>query len=166
MNKKAIIIGASTTGKTTIIKYLKESTNLPIGESDDVLTAMNGGKYPHDSEYKMNILGPQMVEYVLNQDSIIFFTNTHYFKSEDLEIARKNGFKVVQLILDRQQMEMRNRHRTDKEGYDDLSKHFEVMIAYQQDIFAKGLVDKIILADQPIEKVAKELMSVLESLPK
>lgn len=72
MKERAIIIGSSTTGKTTLLKYFKEHTDIPVDESDDVLTRLNGGTYPHDSDYKINVLAPQMVQEVLARERIVF----------------------------------------------------------------------------------------------
>ena len=56
---KAIIIGASLSGKTTVIRELRKISKIPISEIDEKLTEMNGGTYPADSNYKNNILAPK-----------------------------------------------------------------------------------------------------------
>jgi broad-specificity NMP kinase len=91
---KILIIGASTTGKTTLIKYLANCLDLPIQEADDILTELNGGTYPQDSKKKREVIVPTMVAQILNKPKIIFFTNAHYFKIDDLIEARDRGFTI------------------------------------------------------------------------
>ena len=158
MTTKVIIIGASTVGKTTLLKYLKENIDLPIDESDDVLIAMNGGVYPRENEYKMNELAPRMVNDLLDQDEIVFFTNTHYFSKTDLIIARDKGFKIFYLVLSREKMVERSKFRQKYEGYEDHTKYFDEMLAYQKDILDSGLVEAAIDADRSIEMIARDLL--------
>ena len=160
MKVKILVIGASTTGKTTLAQYLREHTDFTILETDEELSFLNGGNYPHDDQLKMNVLAPKMVADILGRESIVFFTNTHYFRPEDLRVARDRGFKVIQLELGREEMIKRNKNRYEKEGYDDLTSHFDPMEQYQKDIAGQGLVDRIIAADQPVEKIAAELLSL------
>src|SRR5262245_25320624 len=141
MNYKAIIIGASTSGKSTLVTYFRDIMHLPVSEIDEELIRMNGGTYPQDSKYKMDELCPKIVQDVINQDNIIFFTGTHYFRSQDLETARQKGFKILQLILDREQMEKRNKYRVENECYDDLSKYFNSMLEYQKQMKEEGHID-------------------------
>jgi hypothetical protein len=161
METKVIVIGASTVGKSTLLKYLKGSTKLPIDESDDVLTAMNGGVYPEDNDYKMNVLAPKMIDDVLGRDEVIFFSNTHYFTEEDLKKAQERGFRIIQLVVDKEEMIKRNRYRKEFEGYDDLSKYFDDMISYQKEIYEKGLVDAVIDTNTSVEVIAVEFLRQL-----
>ncbi len=161
MATKVIVIGASTVGKSTLLKFLKESTDLLIDESDDALIALNGGGYPKDSDYKMNVLAPQMVADVLGRDDIVFFSNTDYFTSDDLKKARAGGFRVIQLVVDKEEMIKRNQYRKEFEGYDDLSTYFEGMMAYQREIYEKGLVDAVIDTNRSVEDIAEEFLAQL-----
>ncbi len=162
MIKRAIIIGASTVGKTALVKYLLgKKFALPVMESDGVLIALNGGAYPKSSEYKMRVLAPKMVKDVLERDKILFFTNTHYFSLEDIRNARSMGFKIIQLVLDRDKMTERSKLRQEKEGYGDHTKYFGEMLAYQKEIFDSGVVDAVIDTDRPVEDLASEIQSYL-----
>lgn len=156
---KAIIIGTSLAGKTTLIRYLRKIGNLQIQEIDEELTQLNGGSYPKDDSYKNTVLAPQIKAKVLLNENILFFTNAHYFTSEDLETARQKGFKIVQLFVDKGELEKRNKRRMKNEGYDDHSQWFDSMLQYQKEIKDKGLVDKVIETNKPVEKVAHELIS-------
>ncbi len=158
---KAIVIGSSLSGKTTIIRYLRSHTNLVISEMDEELTRLNSGTYPSDDDYKNNVLAPKVIKEMLNQD-ILFFTNTDYFKVDDLKIVKRNGFKIVQLDLDLSQLEERNEQRVKNEGYSDLSQYLEGMVRYQEEMKEKGLIDKIIRTDKPVEEIVEELVNVLK----
>lgn len=163
MKDKVIVIGASTVGKSSLIKYLREHTNLVIDEMDEMLTRMNDGVYPKDGDYRHKILEPRMVKEVLAQDNVIFFSNTNIFSIADLEHAHKLNFLIVLLILSREKMEMRNKQRMELEGYDDVSMYFRYMLEYQEQIKAGGVVDKEIATDQPVDSVAAELLEILHS---
>ena len=161
MKDKAIIIGASTVGKSTLKKYLLETTDLKLDEMDEMLTRMNGGIYPKDGDYRHKVLEPRIVQEVLGQDHIIFFTNTNVFSIKDLVQAHKLGFVVIQLLLSPEKMESRNRHRIKHESYDDVSMYFTYMIKYQEEIKSNGIVDKEIDTDQPVEIITREVLEAL-----
>lgn len=161
MIDKALIIGPSTTGKTTLVAYLREKTSLPISESDEELTHMNGGTYPEDSDHKMNILASQMVENILNKGKIIFFTNTHYFSIEKLKEAHDKGFLILQLTTPIETMRKRSKYRNENEGYEDHTKYFDDMLTYQKEISESGVVDEVIDTSKPVENTAEELLTFL-----
>jgi dephospho-CoA kinase len=159
---KAIIIGTSLSGKTTLISYLRAKTNLPLLEIDEELTRINNGQYPIDNNLKHNIFIPQIVKNILSMDNVVFFTNTDYFTPEDLENARKNGFQTAQLFLDLNELQKRNRFRVRNEGYSDLSQWLEGMVNYQIMIKERGLVNKVIEANQTTENMASQLIEFLK----
>ncbi len=161
---KVIIIGASTTGKTTIIKHLAEELSFPIQESDDVLTSLNGGTYPLDSRLKREVLTPTMVNLVLNQQEIIFFTNAHYFNVANLVTAKKSGFKIILLTLTKEKMLSRNEKRIKDEGYDDLEQYFDNMLLYQQEIIKAGMVDEVIDVDKSLVEVLAQIKQIVGNI--
>lgn len=155
---KVIIIGASTTGKTTILKKLAATmSQLPLQEADEVLTKLNGGTYPQDSQVKMTGLVPIMVQQILRSKQIIFFTNTDYFTIQDLTNVKNTGFTIILLNLPKANMLQRNKKRVLREGYDDLSQYFDSMIRYQESVINAGLIDKVINANQSIDNILSEL---------
>ncbi len=159
---KAIIIGTSLTGKTTLIRHLRKTYNLQIQEIDEEIIRLNGGYWPKDDNYKNSVLVPQIKESVLLHDDILFFTNAHYFSVSDLETARQNGFKIIQLFVDKEELEKRNKSRMEKERYEDHSQWFDSMLGYQKEIKDKGLVDKVIGTNKPVEEIAQELTAFLQ----
>ncbi len=160
MRNKIIVIGASTTGKSTLLRSLKEKISLPLLEMDEELKKLNGGIFPSDFDQKMR-LSALVASNILERSEVVFFTNTDYFAKEDLLLAREKGFFVVQFVLPRKEMEIRNRNRVENEGYDDLSKHFENMLCYQAEIQNDNLIDKIIETNNSLENIEKEFLALV-----
>jgi guanylate kinase len=159
---KAIVIGASLSGKTTIIKYLRTNTELLVSEIDEELTVLNNGEFPKDPQYKNEVLFPKVLEKILNSKNIVFFTNTWYFTIKDLQEARAKGFKIIQLSLSLDTLLRRNRERV-TEGYDNMEKYLKGMIEYQEMIKTRGMVDYVINGDQSVERIFSKLISVFEN---
>jgi guanylate kinase len=158
---KTIVIGASLSGKTTIIKYLRANTKLTISEIDEELTGLNNGIYPMDIEYKHKVLFPQILEKILKESSIIFFTNTSYFSIQELREAREKGFTIIQLEVSLEVLKQRNIERQN-EGYDNLEQYLEGMVEYQEILKKENLVDYIVNAEQTVENVISELLEIFK----
>jgi len=158
---KVIVIGASTVGKTTVIHYLRDKFNLEVNEFDEELNRLNGGSFPFDVEYRRNVLVPAIQKDILNREAVLFFTNTRCFTLEQIKQARSNGFIIVQLVLDRDEMVRRNKQRMEQEGYNDHTMYFDEMLECQEELKTKGLIDKIIDAQKPTNVIAEELLSYL-----
>jgi tRNA uridine 5-carbamoylmethylation protein Kti12 len=159
---KAIIIGASCSGKTTLIRNIRGKIKSPISEMDNELMALNDGEFPKNFKYKMKVLAPKAVKKVLSKKNIIFFTNTDYFTAKVLPKAKKEGFKIIQLKASLKEMKRRNAKRVRNEGYDNLSRYFKGMLEYQTKIKSLGLIDSTIDADQPPRKSASALLKLLK----
>jgi len=147
-----------------LIRFLRNTSNYQIQEIDEELTKLNEGSYPKDDNYKNTVLAPQIKSRVLLEKNILFFTNAHYFTESDLEAARAIGFKVIQLYVNKEELEKRNKQRMLNEGYEDHSQWFDSMLEYQKDIKDKGLVDKVINTNKPVEEAAQELITFLNLL--
>lgn len=160
---KGIVIGASLTGETSLIKYFRRNTNLQVQEIDEEIKDRSGGKWPTDDVYRFKVLGQKIIDDVLGSDDIIFFTNADYFTGNNLKAARKKGFKVIQLYLDLGEIEKRNKYRMKHEGYGDFTKWLKSMLAYQERIKRQGLVDGVITANKPVEKIAEEIVVALNA---
>jgi len=162
MVNKSLIIGSSLTGKTTLVKYLRDNLNMEVQEIDEELNRLNGGKFPTDMEYKNNVLVPKIKQEVLDKNKIIFFTNVHYFTPEDIVSARQRGFKIILLFVDREELEIRNKHRMENEGYEDQSHWLDGQLHYQKEIEDKKLIDIAIETNKPVEDIVQELVTFLQ----
>ena len=157
---KGIVIGASLSGKTTVARYLRSNTNTLVSEMDEELTRLNNGKYPTDVEHKHKSLAPKIIKGLLNERDILFFTNTDYFSLDDLRKAKDKGFKIIQLEIELDELNKRNKNRVKNEGYDDLSKWLEGMTLYQKKIRNAGVVDIVIDASLSVERISEEIQRV------
>ncbi|MEI6887188.1 MAG: hypothetical protein WCK31_03035 [bacterium] len=158
---KILVIGASTSGKTTLVKYLRSIRNdLPISEIDEELMAINKGVFPLDESLKKEVLTPKVIKDILNKENIIFFSNTDYFTIQDLKSYKDKGFKIVQLELSLDKLMERNRKRTTENGYPDISEYLPGMVEYQDEINKSGLVDEVIDANLYTEMIAKKILKL------
>lgn len=154
---KLIIIGPSLSGKTTLVRYLRENTNQNVSEIDEELTKLNGGEFPSDPILKHNFLAPKVINQTLELEDILFFTNTDYFTKQDLRKAKSKGFKIIQLKIGLEELKQRNIKRVKEESYDDLNQWLEGMLEYQRKTFEAGLVDLRIDATKSTDKIAAEI---------
>lgn len=159
-NKKVIIIGPPLVGKTTLINYLREHTNLPILELDEELVKLNNGTWPTDEEYRNKVLVHKAVDDIKIMDKVIFFTT--YFSIDDLKEAKENKFKIIQLMLDKSELIKRNVERMQNKGELDATKALKENLKLQDDIKNAGVFDKIIYTNKPVEDIASEIISFLE----
>lgn len=155
---KAIIIGTSLSGKTTIISYLRKNTDYNISEMDEELTKISGGTFPENAKRKHDVFAPKIIKRILKSENILFFTNTDYFSDQDLIDARNLDFKIIQLNLSLDELRKRNEYRMKNEGYGNMSQWLNGMNEYQERIFSKGLVDKRIDVTQTTPKIVEELL--------
>ena len=162
MLMKIIVIGASMSGKTTLVKYFRSNLDVLVTEVDEELTKINGGEFPSDIEKKTKVLFPLVAKDILTREKIVFFTNTDYFTINELRMAKEKGFKVIQLNLSAEKLLERNKNRVEKEGYEDLSKWVDGMLEYQEMLFKEGIVDRVVNADAKIDKIARDILGVIE----
>ncbi len=160
---RVIIIGPSGSGKTTLANNIRSQNNtLSVLEMDELLVQENGGTYPVDADIKHKDLAPKIINKVLDQEKIVFLTNTDYFSHEDLIAARKKGFKVIQLSLGEEELKKRIKDRTQNDGYEDQSVWIQGMLKYQEDIERKNLVDKVIDASRPTKDLTKDVLGCIK----
>ncbi|HEC63993.1 MAG TPA: hypothetical protein ENI23_01725 [bacterium] len=156
---KAIIIGASLSGKTTIIKKLK-GTSINIIEMDEELTRLNEGVFPANHKDKMKI-ARKAIKSLLAMKGIVFFTNTDYFTVKDLSEAREKGFKIIQLEVSLEELLKRNGKRVREEGYQDMSEWLPGMVEYQKETFQLGLIDKKLNGEDRAEDIVRDIETYL-----
>jgi hypothetical protein len=156
---KLIVVGVSTAGKTTLVRHLRDEYQADVLEFDGELIRRNGGSYPFDVDYRRGVIVPIIQKDILSRSSVVFFTNPYCFTVEQIEWARKNGFRIVELLLDREEMLRRNSQRMEHEGYGDHSPYLDEMIEHQTALSVRGLIDKSIDASRPTAVIAEELVA-------
>ena len=117
MATKLIILAPSAGGKSTLMRYLRENTGLPIFEMDEEVMVANNNKWPRDNEYKDKILVPRIVRVILDKTEAIYLAS--YVPEELLKVAHTKGFKVILIDVSLAQLQQRNKKRMEMEAYAD-----------------------------------------------
>jgi gluconate kinase len=156
---KVIIFAPATAGKTTIVGYLRDHTELPVLEVEGEFLRLYG-RYPQDDDVRQKLID-QLLADVLGRDEVVLFCNTDFLNDRDIWRARDRDFTIVQLHIDLTTMLVRNKKRVMEEGYTDTSQWFEGMLEYQRELRDKGLVDLMIDARLPVEQVTQQLIDKL-----
>ncbi len=156
-NYKILILGPQCSGKTTLVRFLREKDNtLPLVEEDEMFVKLNNGKYPQDIEYKENILRPKLEEEIRYAENVIFVTS--YCNKDLIRELKSRGFKIVQLVLDKDVLEERNKKRMKENREDDVMLWIPENLKFHQEIGDEGLVDKTIDVNKPIAEVAQRVL--------
>lgn len=157
---KVIVLAPSTGGKSSLVRYLREHTNLNIAEMDEEILRTNRNVWPIDLSYKDGVLVPKITKEMLGLTEIIYFAS--YFPTKLVPLARENGFRVLLLQLDLATLHQRNKQRMKVENYDDTSRWFEMQLNSFEQLQKIGLIEKVIVANKPVSEVAKEIVSFTE----
>ncbi len=155
---KILVIGPQLSGKTTLVRYLRQHTNLNASEIDEEILAANGGVWPSDNDYKDDVLIPEIYQKVAKQEHIIFFAN-YFYPLSQVEMFKDHGFTVVQLKLSYDEMLRRNHDRMEHEGYEDATPWLKGQLENHEEILAAGLIDKTIDATLPTAEITNQLLS-------
>lgn len=159
-NYKLVILGPQCSGKTTLTRFLREHySDLPILEEDELFTELNGGEYPQDVEYKEKTLRLQLEEKIRQSNNIIFLTS--YCNPVLLKELKEKGFKIIQLVLDQEEFQRRNKKRMQEDGYADANTWAKEVFGFHDEVKTEGWADKSVDASQPIETVAKEVLNLI-----
>ena len=156
MAYKLLILAPSAGGKSTLMRYLREHTNLDIAETDELVMEANDGIWP-DNDLKNKVLVPQTTLEVISRPSVVYFAS---YVPDDLIVKAKScGFKVLVLSLTVEELTRRNKQRMETEGYQDAEPWFEMQLSTYERLKDEGLVDEVIDARQEVELLAKQLIS-------
>lgn len=152
---KIIVLGPQCSGKTTLKKNLTGLVSVPVAEEDEWFTELNGGTYPQDVERKEKELRPRLEDRLRSLQSGFFLTS--YCDLALLGELKSKGFKIVQLVLAREEFERRNERRMREEGYGDARTWADQIFKFHQDLGETGLVDLAVDAAQPPSEIAAEV---------
>ncbi len=158
MNYKAIIIGSQLSGKTTLVRHLRSVSDLNLLEMDEEIMRLNNNIWP-DNKTKDEVLTPRICADISGRENIVFLTN--YFVPNLLRTAKGNGFKIIELKLDKKTLLERNETRIKDEGYDDASQWIDGHLDFIKSVEELGLLDSIIDAKKPVSEIAEDLLSSL-----
>ena len=155
MNYKLIVLAPSTGGKSTLMRYLREHTDLHVVETDEEVMKANNNVWPDDNNYKDQVLLPKVTNEIIKQDDVLFIAS--YIPTELLRKAKERGFKIIILQLTLEELKRRNAKRMNEESYDDATPWFKGQLEDYQRLSQEGLVDSIIDGHQNISQIVGEI---------
>lgn len=158
MNYKLIILSPSCGGKSSLMRYLREHTDLHIAETDEEVLKANNGVWP-DDELKNKVLVPKTTNEIITRENVIYFAS--YIPTELLQKAKEKDFKIIVLETPLEVLNKRNTNRMKVEGYDDVSQWFKGQLDNYQSLAEKHIVDQEVNGNQTVEKVAAEIKSLI-----
>lgn len=158
MNYKLIILAPSCGGKSSLMRYLREHTDLHIAETDEEVMKANNDVWPND-ELKNKVLVPKTTNEIITREHVIYFAS--YIPAELLQKAKDKGFKIIVLETPLSVLRERNEKRMKEEGYDDVSQWFEGQLDNYEDLVKDHIVDKTINGNQAVEKVVAEIKNLI-----
>jgi hypothetical protein len=158
MNYKLIILAPSCGGKSSLMRYLREHTDLHIAETDEEVMKANDGVWP-DDELKNKVLVPKTTNEIITRENVIYFAS--YIPTELLQKAKEEGFKIIVLETPLEVLNKRNTNRMKVEGYDDVSQWFKGQLDNYQSLADNHIVDQEVNGNQTVEKVAAEIKSLI-----
>lgn len=168
-NYKIILLGSQCSGKSAIIKYLQEHTDLVCVDHDEEIKKRHEGKYPDDHVYVSNEVLPVIEDYILGLPEVIYsasfwgLNKEGQISGEKINLAKDKGFKFVNLITDRNVLIERNEERI-REGKDDASISFDWYFSVYENMKKLKQFDFEIDTNGSVEKSAKDLVTFIESI--
>ena len=93
MSKQLIVLAPSAGGKSTLMRYLRENTDLQVFEMDEEVMRANENKWPEDNKYKDKVLVPRIVKGILQKPEAVYLAS--YVPEELLEEAHAKGFQIA-----------------------------------------------------------------------
>lgn len=155
MAYKLIVLAPSAGGKSTLLRYLREHTDIEAKEMDEEILKANDNRWPTDNKYKDLVLVPKITETIIKQRSVVYLAS--YIPSKLIIDAKRSGFKVVLLDVPIEVLKRRNADRMFKEKYDDVSQWFNTQLKNYQVLQMSGGIDKVIDGSQSTERIAEKI---------
>ena len=160
MSYKIIILAPSTGGKSTLMRYLREHTNLSIVESDEEVMKANNNVWP-DNTLKNEKLIPKTTKRIITLPSAIYLAG--YIPDELLREAKLKGFTIVLLVISLETLVSRNKSRMKIENYDDATPWLQMQLNGFDKQKSAGLIDKTIDGEASVETLAKRITKLAET---
>jgi len=158
MSYKIIVLAPSCGGKSSLMRYLRDHTDLQIAETDEEVMKANNNVWP-DDELKKNVLVLQTTKEIISRPEVIYFAS--YIPTNLLQDAKSKGFSITLLDLPIEELRRRNRRRMSEEGYDDVSEWFEGQLLNFEELKGEGLVDVILDGDRKIATISSDLLQIV-----
>ena len=147
MNYRIIVLAPSCGGKSSLMRYLREHTDLHIAETDEEVMKANNNVWPNN-DLKNKVLVPQTTNEIISRESVIYFAS--YIPDDLLIKAKQKGFKIVILEVPLNILSERNEKRMADEKYDDVSPWFNGQLDNFKELKSKGITNYSINGNQDI----------------
>ena len=154
---KAIVLGPPLSGKSTLCRYLRESTDLQVLDYDEELLRLNDGKWPGDDDDLNSRLKNEVERSILTRDDTIFFA--FEFNPDNLTHAKDVGYKIFQLCIAKEELAKRNLERLKSDPSNDAFQYIDTNLKLQEYLYDRGLIDKRLDASQLPNVLAKEILN-------
>ena len=129
-NKRFVVYGAPASGKTTLMKLLRDTHKLPETDLDDEILIQNEGIWPEDSTYRNREIVPLALERVAKSEVLHFFTSgMNELFAQNLHAS---GATIFLLKLDEESLQTRNQKRMREEGIGDVTVEFQKNLVSQE----------------------------------
>jgi len=155
---KLIIVGASTSGKSTLMRYLRQHTDLVVAEMDEEIVKLNKGRWPTDDDYRNTVLVPKITEKIIGMDEVVYISS--YVPDELVKKAKRKGFKIALLEVGLEQLKARNTKRMLEEKYETVAIYFDMQLSGFERLKNKDLIDKIIDGHKTTKEIADEILAI------
>ena len=155
---KLIILGPSAGGKSTLMRYLREHTDLHVMEMDEEIVELNDGKWPTDDEYRNTVLVPKITKKIIAKDKVVYLSS--YVPDDLAKEAKEKGFKILLLDVGLEQLKKRDDKRIKEEKYESVAGYFDVQLKGFERLKKKELIDTVIDGHRPTEQIAEHIVKL------
>ena len=156
---KLILLAPSAGGKSTLMRYMRENTDFNLREMDEEVLKENDNKWPDDNDYKDRVLVPRIVKKIIGEDDVLYLAS--YVPEELLVKARNSGFRVLLIDISKEELDRRNKERTDDEHYADASPWLQLQLDTFDKLKNKGLVDETIDGHSSTKEIASAISNYI-----
>lgn len=151
--KRFVVYGAPASGKTTLMKLLRDQYGLPATDLDDEILIENNGVWPEDSIYRNREIVPRALARVAKSKTLHFFTSG--MNETFAQQLHATGATIFLLKLDEHTLQARNQKRMNEEGIADVTGEFQKNLV-SQGRFAP-MIDHEIDATKTPDQIVDEL---------
>lgn len=159
---KLVIIGASTSGKSTLMRHLRKHTQLNVIEMDEEIVKLYKGNWPRDDTYRNSVLVPEITKKIISMNEVVYISS--YVPDELVREASMQGFTILLLEVGLEQLKARDKKRMAEEKYKSVNKYFSMQLNGIKRLKEKGLIDKVIDGHKTTEEIANEVTQLVLKL--
>jgi len=152
-----MILAPSAGGKSTLMRYLREHSDLHVAETDEEVIKANDGQWPSD-DYKDKVLLPKTTGEIISQNNVVYLVKD--IPKGLLQKARANGFKIIVLKLTLEQLSERDSKRIKEESYVSAARWFKGQLDYLDSLDNENLIDGYIDGNLPTAQIANEVVDL------